>query len=123
MTLTAAQIRCLLAILSLTCMHEEVASKNVAKLMGVSRPSVHKMLEILIREGLLEKEHYGAARLTAEGQRLAEELQERQERLMLMFARQYGLDMDESSLAATLLMSGLKKESLEKLCPMERECP
>ena len=55
MKLSSTQIRCLLAILSLTRMHEEVASKNVAKLLGVSRPSVHKTLDILCRDGFIDR--------------------------------------------------------------------
>ncbi|MBQ4088835.1 MAG: metal-dependent transcriptional regulator, partial [Clostridia bacterium] len=64
MNLTANQMRCLLAILSLTRMNEEVASKNVARLLGVTRPSVHKALDILAGKELIEKAHYGAAKLT-----------------------------------------------------------
>lgn len=113
--LTANQIRCLLAILALTRMEEEVASKNVAKLLGVTKPSVHKALEILINKGLLEKAHYGSARLTVQGAELAERMEERQEKLVLLFSQSMGLSMDESSLAATLLMSELKEDSLVKL--------
>lgn len=67
MSLTANQIRCLLAILALTRMDEEVASKNVAKLLGVTKPTVHKALDILVSKGLLVKEHYGSARLSERG--------------------------------------------------------
>lgn len=113
--LTANQIRCLLAILALTRMEEEVASKNVAKLLGVTKPSVHKALEILVNKGLLEKAHYGSAKLTVTGLELAERLEARQESLVLLFSQAFGLTMDESSAAATLLMSELGEESLVKL--------
>ena len=115
MMLTANQIRCLLAILALTRMEEEVASKNVAKLLGVTKPSVHKALEILVNKGLLEKAHYGTAKLTTAGMELAERLEERQERLVLLFSQSFGLTMDESSLAASLLMSELSETSLAKM--------
>ena len=115
MTLTATQIRCLIAILTLTRMNEEVASKNIAKLLGVTRPSVHKTLDILVAKGLLEKEHCGAARLSAQGEVLAVQLEERRDRLFLLFSQRYGLSLDESSIAATVLMSELKEESLKKL--------
>ena len=115
MMLTANQIRCLLVVLSLTRIQEYVASKDVAKLLGITRPSVHKALEVLSAKGLIEKEPYGSARLTAQGQALAERLEERKERLQLLFAQAFGLSLDESGLAATLLMSGLREESLEKL--------
>lgn len=115
MMLTANRIRCLLAVLSLTRIQKYVASKDVAKLLGITRPSVHKALEVLSAKGLIEKEPYGSARLTAQGQALAGRLEERKERLQLLFAQTFGLSLDESGLAATLLMSGLREESLEKL--------
>lgn len=115
MSLTAYQIRCLLAILALTRMDEELASKNVAKLLGVTKPTVHKALDILVSKGLLEKEHYGSARLSERGMALAEQLEARQERLLLLFSQTFGLSMDESSAAATLLMSELREESLVQL--------
>ena len=43
--------------------------------LGVSRPSVHRMLENLGNSGLTEKKPYGAVKLTEEGLRLAEELE------------------------------------------------
>ena len=115
MQLTANQIRCLLAILSLTRLDEAVASKNVARLMGITRPSAHKALDTLLGRQLIEKEHYGAVTLTKEGLAIAERLEERKERLQLMFARRFGLAMDESSTAAVLLMSELREESLQAL--------
>ena len=39
MRLTDAQIRCLLALLSLTRLGGEIASKDVSTVLGVSRPS------------------------------------------------------------------------------------
>ncbi len=115
MSLTANQMRCLLAILALTRVDEEVASKSVAKLLGVIRPTVHKALDILMNKGLLEKEHYGSAHLTEQGLALAEQLEMRQERLILLFCRTFDLPMDESCIAATLLMSGLSEESPTRL--------
>lgn len=44
MNLTANQIRFLLAVLSLTAMDEDIASKNIARILGITRPSVHGML-------------------------------------------------------------------------------
>lgn len=115
MSLTANQMRCLLAILALTRVDEEVASKSVAKLLGVTRPTVHKALDNLMNKGLLEKEHYGSAHLTEQGLALAEQLEMRQERLILLFCRTFDLPMDESCTAATLLMSGLSEESPTRL--------
>lgn len=120
MNLTANQMRCLLAILSLTRMNEEVASKNVARLLGVTRPSVHKALDILAGKGLIEKAHYGAAKLTQQGVELAEALEERQDGLLLLFSRRFGLDMDEASRAALSLMSELRPDSIDRLLARDK---
>ena len=115
MTLTAAQIRCMVALLALDGVDRNIASKDVAKLLGVSRPSVHKALDILCRNGVTEKEPYGAVRFTPSGRAIAKAVEARRESLILVFARTFGLSMGESSLAATLLMSELQEESLQCL--------
>ena len=119
MKLTVTQLRCLLAVYALTGMREEVASKSVAKLLDVSRPTVHNMLDTLLRTGLLEKQPYGAARLTPDGLALGQRLEARREKLVLLFSRGLGLPMDEAAAAALLLMSGLKEESLARLEALE----
>ena len=72
-------------------------------------------LPALGTSGLTEKKPYGAVKLTGEGLHLAEELEARRDRLLLLFARRFGLSMDQSALAATLLLSGLNEESLALL--------
>ena len=89
----------------------------MARLLGVSRPSVHKALDLLCREGLVEKYPYGAVHLSPAGDDLARRLARRREALMLLFTGRYGLTLDESSVAAMQLMSGLREESLRRLTP------
>ena len=115
MNLTVNQIRFLLAVLSLATMGEDVASKNIARILGVTRPSVHGMLEQMIERGLIEKAHYGKARLTDEGLAVAQALEARRDQLMLLFIRRDGFPMDEALIAATSLMGALKEESLQAL--------
>ena len=115
MKFTQTQIRCLLAILSLSRMAEGVASKDVAKLMGVSRPSVHKTLDILCCEGVVAKAPYGDIRITVEGQRSVEAMESDLESLFLLFSKEFGLAPDESNTAAVLMLSELKPESIRKL--------
>lgn len=53
--------------------------------------------------------------LTPDGIALARALEERREKLELLFSRRLGLPMDEAAAAALLLMSGLQEESLARL--------
>ena len=115
MNLTVNQIRFLLAVLSLTTLGEDVASKNIARILGVTRPSVHGMLEQMIERGFVEKARYGRARLTEEGLAAAQALEARRDKLMLLFIRRDRLPMDEALIAATSLMGVLKEESLQAL--------
>lgn len=115
MNLTVNQIRFLLAFLSLTIMGEDVASKNIARILGVTRPSVHGMLAQMIERGFIEKARNGRARLTEEGLSVAQALEARRNKLMLLFIRRDALPMDEALIAATSLMGVLREESLQAL--------
>lgn len=44
-------IRCLLAVLALSESFDVVASKDVAQLLGVKRPTIHRSLEMLQQKG------------------------------------------------------------------------
>jgi len=64
MQLTASQERYLLGIYELAMMKGKVSSSDIANLLSVTRPSVSRMLNVLARKKLLEKERYGLVRLT-----------------------------------------------------------
>lgn len=113
--LSISQTRCLLAVHSLSEVYERASSKSVCKLLGISKPSVHNALVALESRGLIEKKPYGAATLTEQGERIAHELDARRAKLTLFFSKTFGLSMDQSDLAALLLLSGLNEESLQKL--------
>lgn len=117
--LSHSQIRCLLAVHSLSEVYERASSKSVCKLLGISKPSVHNALAALESKGLIEKKPYGAATLTEQGDSIAHELDARRAKLTLFFSKTFGLSMDQSDLAALLLLSGLNEESLMKLGCMD----
>ena len=71
MELTASHLRYLLAIYACTRSRPQVVAIDVAKTLGVSKPSVTRMLGVLRQRGLLHQERYGKICLTEEGERLA----------------------------------------------------
>ena len=113
--MTASLIRCLLAVLALSDTFERVASKDVAHLLGVRKPTIHNTLLALQERGFIDKERYGDVHLTDEGLAAARRLESQRDDLALLFARQFGLSPEESVKAAFALMSELSDESLEKI--------
>ena len=65
--MSSSLIRCLLAVYALSESFEVIASKDVAHLLGVKRPTIHRSLEVLQEKGLIQKELYGDVHLTEAG--------------------------------------------------------
>ena len=73
--LTAANIRYLLAIEDLDRDGKGVRCVDVAQALGITKPSVHSMVDSMKDMGLLEKPHYGVIRLTDLGRSTADRYQ------------------------------------------------
>ena len=108
-------IRCLLAVLALSDAYEKIFSKDGARLLGVKRPTVHRSLTVLQEKNLITKELYGDVHLTDAGRALAQELETRRDDLTIHLTDAFGLSPEESVKAATVLMSELTPESLDKI--------
>ena len=65
--LTAPQIRYLLAMKELDKDGAGVRSVQIASALGLSKPSIHTMLNTFREMGLIQKAEYGAACFTARG--------------------------------------------------------
>ena len=114
--MTSSQIRCLLAVRELTSSRaSSVASKDIAERIGVSRPSVHRLLDGLDKAGLVQKIHYGPVLMTEKGITEADRLLERCQRLAGSLTGSFSLSDEESLNAAILLMSGLHEDSLRTI--------
>ena len=114
--MTASLIRCLLAVLALSDTSERVASKDVAHLLGVRKPTIHNTLLALQERGLIDKERYGDVHLTDEGLAAARRLERQRDDLALLFARELGLESEEAVRAAILMISELSEDSVERMC-------
>lgn len=108
--MSSSLIRCLLAVYALSESFEVVASKDVAHLLGVKRPTIHRSLEILQRKGLIQKAPYGDIHLTDDGMRMAQTLERQRDDIAVLFARRFGLASEEGTAAAFALMSCLSRK-------------
>ena len=80
-SLTSSHLKYLLAIYEVAEEFPEVSSANIARKLGVSKPSVSTMLSCLMDKDLLVKERYGKVYLTETGFLIARELVHRIETL------------------------------------------
>ncbi|HCR44646.1 MAG TPA: hypothetical protein DIV41_08710 [Ruminococcaceae bacterium] len=77
MELSSTHLRYLYAIYEIFRTSPEIRSSIIASRMEVSRPSVAKMLGVLIDKGLIEKEKYGKIHITEKGLIIAREFDRR----------------------------------------------
>lgn len=120
MEITGAHLRYLLVIYELMQKKLDVGAADVAKSMGVSKPSVTRMLGILMDKGMLVKERYGKIYLTDTGFLLARDytrcVYALKDRVPCM-----GLDLTEEELleAACLLAASLPERIRRRLVRRE----
>ncbi len=67
MELTAAHLRYLLAIYEVSQTHLDISSRSIAEKLGVTKPSVVRIMNLLMERGMIVKEHYGKIYLTDRG--------------------------------------------------------
>ncbi len=106
MKLTRSQTRYLVEIHKLSG-REGVRSVGIAEALGVSRPSVSRMLNNLTQLGLLEKNPEGIVLLTDVGRELAENRSRELKRLSVKLCETLTVSMALAEECALLLISEL----------------
>lgn len=112
MGLTETHLRYLLTIYDLGRTTPDVGAVEIAKALGVSKPSVTRMLGVLMDRGLLVRERYGKVYLTDTGFLLARDFKKKVERLRGLIP-QMGLALSEEELldAACVLAAALSERA------------
>ena len=72
MELTSAHLRYLLAIYEVSRTHLDISSRSIAEKLGVTKPSVVRIMNLLMERGMIVKEHYGKIYMTDRGIWVAE---------------------------------------------------
>ena len=114
--LTAANIRYLLAIEDLDRDGKGVRCVDGAQARGITKPSVHSMVDSMKDMGLLEKPHYGVIRLTDLGRSTADRYQVYFQTICRHFT-QFLPQRQDVLAAAFALLSEMKLESVVEMCP------
>lgn len=85
----------------------EVSCAEVARRLGVSRPSVTRMLDVFNEKGMTTKARYGKIALTQEGLRVAKHVEERTAHIAQLLRTELHLSYSESMAAANAVAATL----------------
>jgi DtxR family Mn-dependent transcriptional regulator len=92
-----------------------VSVTEISKALGVKKPSVTSALKKLSRQGLVEHERYGLVTLTAEGNRIAQDVIHRHEVLRRFLIEVLNVDPEVASEDACQMEHVMSLASLEEL--------
>lgn len=113
--LTRSQKKYLFAIYSLGRNGNSVRSADVARIVGVSKPSTVKMLQKLVDEQYINKEAYGVITLTEKGITTANELYTSSVIVQHFLQNEVGFSKNAAEDDAVTIITQLSEESIEKL--------
>lgn len=119
-TLTGANIRYLLTMLTLDRENKGVRCVDIAATLGKSKPSVHNMMNTLVACGLVKKEAYGLAILTDEGRETAQRYRRYYRAVCALLKRDLP-ETEDLQTAAYALISELPIRTLEALCVRQKD--
>ena len=85
MELTSAHLRYLLAIYEVSRTHLDISSRSIAEKLGVTKPSVVRIMNLLMERGMIVKEHYGKIYMTDRGIWVAKQVHAEMESILEHF--------------------------------------
>lgn len=111
----AGQIKYLIAIKELMDVNETVRCVNISKHIGVSRPSVSKMLRCLANSGLVYDDFCNSVELTDDGKKAVEEIFEVFNEVYIFFRKFLKLSPDEAHTQAVTFITDFPQDTCERL--------
>ena len=103
MELTSAHLRYLLAIYEVSQTHLDISSRSIAEKLGVTKPSVVRIMNLLMERGMIVKEHYGKIYMTDRGIWVAKQV----DRELKTILPHFPLSEEERFAAALAMTSAL----------------
>ena len=112
MELTPAHLRYLLAIYEVSQTHLDICSRSIAEKLNVTKPSVVRIMNLLMEHGMIVKEHYGKIYLTDRGIFVAKEVKAQLDTVLKNFPPvKIELTDEERFTAALALTSALPERA------------
>ncbi|MBQ7889818.1 MAG: metal-dependent transcriptional regulator [Erysipelotrichaceae bacterium] len=115
MTMNQSQEDYLEAIYVLSKEDENVRMSDVAKHLGVSKPSVNKAINLLQEKGYLIHQHYGTILMTDEGKTLAKKVYDRHKVIKRFFVDILKVDEAVAEDEACKVEHCIGEDTIEKL--------
>lgn len=103
------------AVLELEEEHGTVRLTDVAKKIGVTKPSVSRAMKILQHDGYIHQETYGTIELTAKGRLKAAQVYHRHKTLTVFLEDVLGVSPDTAENDACRMEHILSTQTMEKL--------
>jgi len=111
----SSQIKYLIAIKELLDTNETVKCVSISRHLGVSRPSVSKMLKCLVNSGLVYDDYCSSVVLTDEGEAAAEEIYDIFSEVYIFFRRFLKLSPEDAHSQAVTFITAFPKDTCERL--------
>ncbi len=115
MEICSGQYRYLLSIYRLTQENRRIRCVDIAADLGVTRPSVSKMMKCMVRMELVEPDYCEAVRLTPHGRELAEKYHSDYDMVYAFFRRMLRLTPAEAKEHAFQFLSAFPHSTVHKL--------
>jgi len=88
---------------------------DIAKRLGVSKPSVTKAIKLLKAQGLVNTQRYGSITLTEKGRKISEEIYRKHQLIELFLEHSLKLPPEQASIDACKIEHVLSDEMLEAI--------
>ncbi len=111
----AGQIKYLIAIKELLDVNDTVRCVNISRHLGVSRPSVSKMLKCLVNSGYVYEDFCNSVELTPEGKAAVDELFSVFSEVYIFFRKFLRLSADEAHAQAVTFITEFPQDTCERL--------
>lgn len=103
------------AIYTLSKGKEHVHSVEIAKHMNVSKPSICRALQNLSEQGCIEKEKYGAVKLTAKGLEIAKTVENKHKAVKMLLVDVLKVSEEAAEVDACKIEHNISEETTKKL--------
>jgi Mn-dependent DtxR family transcriptional regulator len=115
MEMTRSREDYLRVIYELSKLNKTIRSSDIADKLGITRPSVSRMMSELKNSGLIKKEKYGSIVLTEDGYKLAAQIKDKHDLIVSFLVDVLGVNKAVAKKDACKMEHAISQEIAERL--------